>query len=75
MSVSFTGSRGSKVVAALRLSSLWEIWDMSSPLDPRRTDLYGDVGQEDKREKVVLGYLIYAKKYQSCFHSKPPTME
>lgn len=44
MSVSFTGSRGSKVVAALRLSKRWEMWDMSSPRDPRRTDLY-----EDKR--------------------------
>lgn len=41
MSVSFTGSRGSNVVAALRLSSLWEMWDMSSPLDPRRIDLWG----------------------------------
>lgn len=39
MSVSFTGSRGSKVVAALRLSNRWEMWDMSSPRDPRRTDL------------------------------------
>lgn len=41
MSVSFTGSRGSKVVAALRLSNRWEMWEMSSPRDPRRTDLWG----------------------------------
>lgn len=39
------------MVAALRLSNLWEMWDMSSPRDPRRTDLYGGVGQEDKEGK------------------------
>ena len=49
MSVSFTGSRGSKVVAALRLSNRCEMWDMSSPRDPRRTDLYEDTGQGEKK--------------------------
>lgn len=39
MSVSLTGSRGSNVVAALRLSSLCEMWKMSKPLEPRRIDL------------------------------------
>lgn len=41
MSVSFTGSRGSKVVAALRLSRRWEMWKMSRPLEPRRIELQG----------------------------------
>ena len=36
------------MVAALRLSNRWEMWDMSSPRDPRRTDLYVDIGQGEK---------------------------
>ena len=36
------------MVAALRLSRRWEMWDMSSPRDPRRTDLCEDTGQGGK---------------------------
>lgn len=48
ISVSLTGSRGSKVVAALRVSSLWEMWKMSNPLEPRRIDL-----KQKKEQQVV----------------------
>lgn len=50
MSVSLTGSRGSNVVAALRLSSLWEMWKMSKPLDPRRIDLRKRQSKSGKNE-------------------------
>ena len=36
------------MVAALRLSKRWEMWDMSSPRDPRRTDLHEHTGQGEK---------------------------
>lgn len=36
------------MVAALRLSKRWEMWEMSSPRDPRRTDLYEETGQGGK---------------------------
>lgn len=59
MSVSLTGSRGSKVVAALRLSNLWEMWKMSKPLEPRRIDLtkkwhMAMVGEKEKWGTVFV---------------------
>ena len=39
MSVSLTGSKGSKVVADLRPSSLSDIFGSTNPLLPRRIDL------------------------------------
>lgn len=39
MSVSFTGSRGSNVLDALKPSSFWEIFGTSYPLVPNNMDL------------------------------------
>lgn len=58
------------MVAALRLSKRWEMWDMSSPRDPRRTDLYEDKRCRGKSRIRIPGKLH--KILECIFYPKLP---
>lgn len=56
------------MVAALRLSNRWEMWDMSSPRDPRRTDLYEDMEQGEKSRINTRDYFLFKTSYVLLRH-------
>lgn len=58
------------MVAALRLSKRWEMWEMSSPREPRRTDLYEETGQGGK-SRIRTPRKLH-KILESIFYPKLP---